>query len=231
MLIEPVPTGPRSPIRRALQLVAIAAPVVLLAGVVAAGALGQRSEPFPEAGVASPGAPALASPPAARIPVATTPAAEAAAPAFPSRVAGQAVRSVADTLAARRNDALGGIVAVAGHLTIGELGVECAARYSGQYGALCPRTAVLTDSRTRPDQSSTGGGAGLGAVGPHLHPTIPTAVRLPRLVVGTLRGDRSPVPVIVLGRFTAPDPGPCSGATRSCEEPFTIERIAWVDAP
>ena len=38
MIVEPVRTNPRSPARRTLRLVGVAVPVVLLVGIVAAGA-------------------------------------------------------------------------------------------------------------------------------------------------------------------------------------------------
>ena len=42
MIVEPAPTNPRSPARRTLRLVGVAVPVVLLVGIVAAGALGPQ---------------------------------------------------------------------------------------------------------------------------------------------------------------------------------------------
>lgn len=243
MLIEPVPTGPRSPVRRALRLAGLVAPVALLAGVVAVGVLGPRSEPAPGDDAAPSAVTALVAPPATGAPDGVTPDAgptavidpapetvPPVAPAFPTRLSGLEVHGVADTLAARRDGAVGDIVAVAGHITIRELGAECADRYLGPSGAVCPRTAVLADSPLRPYPPSTGGGAGFAAIGPHLHPTILAGVRLPRLVVGTLRGDRWPVPVVVLGRFTGPQPGPCIGGNRTCDEAFVVERVAWTTA-
>lgn len=228
MLVEPVPTGPRSPARRALQLVGLALPVVLLAGVVTAGALGPRPEPLPGDDLASPDGVALASPPAAGTPEATaSDTGRSAVVAFPPRLAGLAVRSVADTLAAHRQRPLAGIVAVAGHLTIRDLPAECADRYLGPFGTFCERRAVLADSPTRPYPSSTGGGSGFAAIGPHLHPTVPVGVRLPPDVVEALGGDGSPVAVVVLGRFTPMEPGPCIGGSRTCEA-FSVERVAWV---
>lgn len=230
MLVEPVPTGPRSPARRALQLVGLAVPVVLLAGVVTAGALGPQPEPLPGDDLASPRDVAIASPPAAATPDAAAPDAESPAVVeFPSRLAGLVVRSVADTLAAHRVDPRTGVVAVAGHLTIRDLPAECADRYLGPFGTFCERRTVLADAPTRPYPASTGGGSGFAALGPHLHPTVPVGVRLPPDVVVAPGRDGSPVAVVVLGRFTAPGPGPCIGGSRSCDEAFTMERVAWVD--
>ena len=225
MIIEPVPTNPRSPVRHGLQLAGVVLPIVLLVGVVALGSLGPKAMPptaedatrVPEASAAADGA-------------SPGPAFETVAVAFPEQVGGVPVRTVAAILEAHRSDRLTGFVAVAGFLTVQDLPAECADRYLGPFGAFCERRAVLADSPNRPFSSSYGSGSGFGGIGAHFHPTVPFGVRLPPQLVypSATGGTPSPAAVTVLGRFTAEDPDACAGV-RHCDEAFVIERVAWVD--
>ncbi|OGO56449.1 MAG: hypothetical protein A2V85_03595 [Chloroflexi bacterium RBG_16_72_14] len=227
MIVEPVPTNPRSPVRRGVRLAGVTLPLVLLVGVVAVGSLGPKASPPRTAGAVTPDPAA----PGTSVAPGEAPAASAAALAteFPDQLGGLEVLGVAAAIEARRSGGLSGFVAVAGYLTIQDLPAECVDRYLGPYGAFCERRVVLADVPNRPFSSSYGSGSGFGGLGAHLHPTVPLGVRLPHEVVDASTGDSAaPVPVAVLGRFVADDP-PCATGGRHCGEAFVIERVSWVD--
>ena len=227
MIVEPVPTNPRSPVRRGVRLASMTLPLVLLVGVVAVGSLGPRAaQPrAAEAPTTDPAAPGTSAAPAD----APDAASGVLVADFPDELGGLAVRGVAETLDVRRSGGLGGVVAVAGYLTIQDLPAECADRYLGPEGALCERRAVLADVPNRPFSSSYGSGSGFGGIGAHLHPTVPVGVRLPYEVVdASTGGSAAPVAVALLGRFVDEDP-PCATVGRHCGEAFVVERVAWVD--
>ena len=99
MIIEPTPTNPRSPVRRALRLAGLLLPVVLFAGVLTAGLAGPRPEPVaPDAsgGPVAPNAPSgsLVPVPSA-VPAAVVPPGGPGR-AFPAVAADLSVLSVAE---------------------------------------------------------------------------------------------------------------------------------------
>jgi hypothetical protein len=227
MIVEPVPTNPRSPVRRGVRLAGVALPLVLLVGVVAVGSLGPKAAPprTVETATPDPAAPGESAGPREARDAAT----EALVVDFPDQLGGLEVLGVSAAIEARRSGGLPGFVAVAGYLTIQDLPAECADRYLGPYGALCERRVVLADVPNRPFSSSYGSGSGFGGIGAHLHPMVPPGVRLPHEVLdASTDGSAAPVPVAVLGRFVDEDP-PCATGTRHCGEAFVLERVAWVD--
>jgi hypothetical protein len=224
MIVEPVPTNPRSPVRRGVRLAGVTLPLVLLVGVVAVGSLGPKAAPPRTAEAAT--TPDPAAPGRSVAPGAAT---EALVVDFPDQLGGLEVLGVSAAIEARRSSGLTGFVAVAGYLTIQDLPAECVDRYLGPYGAFCERRGVLADVPNRPFSSSYGSGSGFGGVGAHLHPTVPVGVRLPYEVVdASTDGSAAPVAVALLGRFVDEDP-PCATVGRHCGEAFVVERVAWVD--
>ena len=143
MIVEPVPTNPRSPLRRGLRVAGIALPLVLLVGVVAAGALG----PQPDA--ATPGepvAPSVARDPATVLRPGTLVEPVRRQPAtFPAEIAGLRVRSVVETLAARTGDRPAGVVAVGGYLSLGALSWTCLDAYLDPPGPTCIGRTLMQD--------------------------------------------------------------------------------------
>lgn len=230
MIIERVPLNPRSPRHRALRVAGLGVPVLLLAGVVTVGALGPQAETPPVAEDAPASSAVALEVPASAVPADDAPAPDAAPArvAYPQTVLGFPVMSVAATLEVHRRNPLAHVLAVAGHLTIQGLQPACADRWLGSFGASCEGRTVLADSPTRPFPTSTGGGAGFGALGPHLHPRFPAGVRLPPELVTDAAPEGSPVPVVVLGRFAPQLEGACAGRPDRCDEAFTVERVAWV---
>ena len=221
MIVEPVPTTPRSPARRTLRLVGVAVPVVLLVGIVAAGALG------PEA------APLASTEPSAAVAVAVTHAPVTPRPAiladgttttFPRTWIGFRVRSVAETRAERQDGRAEGILAVAGYLSYGTLPWTCVDTYLDTEAA-CDGRALLADVDVLPTDAN---GGVFGAIGPHLHPTFAPGVRGPTPAGGPSQPDSEPIPVVVLGRYTDPVGVACSPTSRDCGQAFAVERVEWV---
>ena len=203
-------------------MLGLAAPVVLLVGVVAAGALGPA--PIPE------------QPPAPASPAPLTAERGQGRPApngpFPLTWIGLRVRGVADTQAARAAGDARGVVAVAGYLDYGSLSWTCVDAYLDVDRAACDGLAVLRDTPSAStDAGTTGAGpAGSPATGggPHLHPLFPAGARgpAPDDVPGSPRSQ--PIPVVMLGSFDDARIGPCDPATTRCDERFIVERVVWV---
>lgn len=227
MIVERVPTSPRSPAGRAIRLAGLAVPALLLAGVVTAGLLGPRPEArsAAERDASAPPSVALAAPGS----IAPAPDDAPSPVTFPRSARDLPVRSVAATRDAQGRNPQAHVIAVAGYLTIEDLHPSCVDRWLGSFGRSCAGRTVLADAPTRPFPSSTGGGAGFGALGAHLHPTFPPGVRVPRELKAGAGRDGSPVPVVVLGRFDPLAAGSCMPGNRGCDEAFIVERVAWVD--
>jgi len=231
MIVEPTPTNPRSPWRRALRMGGLVLPVVLLGAVMAAGFLGPKPEPPPP----PPPAPvAVATPaPSASAP-ATQPAASPArvelvaadAPEPPAQFGDLTTTTSGELVAARR--AAGdtpATVAVAGFLKVVP-GEDCADQPGGtDLGPWCVRTGILADWWWTSMSTLT------GPVPPHLHVTIPVGVRVPTTVqLAAASSSGGGTHVLVVGRFA--DVAGCDGAgpaTRDCDDGFIVERVAWVD--
>src|SRR3990172_13040852 len=107
MIVEPVPTNPRSPVRRGVRLAGVTLPLVLLVGVVAVGSLGPKASPPRTAGAVTPhpAAPGTAVAPGG------APAASAAAlpTEFPDQLGGLEGRGVAAAIEAGRAGGPGGV--------------------------------------------------------------------------------------------------------------------------
>ncbi len=226
MIVEPTPTNPRSPVRRALRLVGLVLPVVLLAGVAAAGLLGSGpadpplgSGPPLEAAASDP----AAAPEASDGAQPAEPAEPTLAPGVPGNLAGLRVRTVSPTLAGR--DVTGGpsVVAVAGYLRPGRGTASSCAVDAGLPGSSCAREVVIVES------AGAGPDANFGGFGAHIHAVVPPGVLLPGDTGGPGPGSGGGFPAVVLiGRFPASDAG-CTSDLRGCADPFTVERVAWVD--
>jgi hypothetical protein len=219
MIVEPVPTNPRSPGRRAVRVLALTLPMLLLVAVVAVGALGP---PRVERGSEAPSGEA-------------TGTRETAAPAlvgdgrtvpFPASWIGLRVRSVTGTEAERTAGRAAGILAVSGYLSYGSVAWTCMDAYLDVDRSACEGRAVLAD---QPHPVGGGAGAtGLVSIGPHLHPTFLPGTRSPAPddTPGSARGE--PIPVVVLGRFIDPSGTACPPDVRDCGESFAVERVVWV---
>ena len=203
-------------------MLGLAAPVVLLVAVVAAGALGPAPIPEPSPTPASP-APLTAErgqgDPAPNGP-------------FPLTWIGLRVRGVADTQTARAAANASGVVAVAGYLDYGSLAWTCVDAYLDVDRAACDGLAVLRDT---PAASSNAGGAGDGSAGstvagggPHLHPVFPAGTRGPAPDDRPGSPRAQPIPVVLLGSFDDERLGPCDPDTTRCDERFIVERVVWV---
>ncbi|OGO56448.1 MAG: hypothetical protein A2V85_03590 [Chloroflexi bacterium RBG_16_72_14] len=228
MIVEPVPTRPRSPLRRAAGWLGMALPPVLLVGVVAAGILGRPAEDKPAAGAATPGAAAsLPAPGASTEPIATTEAGPAAAdggPAWPTVAADLAVRSVTDALVIRSRAAPDRELAVAGYLGVLTPPEGCPAETADGLGPWCERRGMLVEQPW-----VTSGGGVFAPIGVHFHPRFPVGVRVPDAIAGTTReAGGGPVPVVLVGRFE-PDSAFCTRLGPSCEARFLVDQVAWVE--
>jgi hypothetical protein len=236
MIIEPVPTAPRGPLRRLAGVLAAVLPVLLLVAVVAGGALGrdpaEQADPTEQAGqdlAATPDAAAEATvEPAPASPPASASSDRAAAPArFPITLHRLPVRDVFETLRRQGEDPHDGLVAVAGYLSIRELPVECTDRILGPHGALCHRDSLLADVPLSPFFS---GGVDWPRIGAHLHPEFPVGIRLPHTAARTLAtATGPPIAVVVLGRFGDERAAPCRPQVMHCGDEFVVERVAWID--
>ena len=218
MIVEPAPTNPRSPVRRLLRLVGIAVPVVLLVGVVTAGALGPQREPDASP---RPSAVAVTNPDDGDRPAVL---ADGTTTTFPTTWVGFRVWSVTETRAQRQDGRAEGIQAVAGYLSYGTLPWTCVDAYLDAK-APCDGRALLADVDVLPTDDN---GGVFGAIGPHLHPTFAPGVRGPTPAGGPSQPRTEPIPVVVLGRYTDPVGVPCSPTSRDCGQAFAVERVVWV---
>jgi hypothetical protein len=229
MIVEPVPTTPRGPLRRLAGVLGVALPVLLLVAVIAGGALG-RDESGQDATAVSPEPPAGHTPepvPPTASPSLTPPARVAESFRFPLVMHGLPVRGTAQTLARHAQDPLDGLVAVSGYLSIRSLPPECTDRILGPHGALCHRDSLLSDAPVSPFMS---GGVDWARIGSHLHPQFPVGIRLPHTAARTVAtATGSPLAVVVLGRFGDDRALPCLPAATHCGEEFVVERVAWID--
>lgn len=223
MIVEPTPTNPRSPVRRALRLAGIVLPVVLFAAVLGVGLLGPKPEPAAPVPSAVPpeAAPATPAVSPGGDSASTRPADLAGAP--PATVASIRVRSVSATLETWRAGDGAAIVAVAGYLRGGGNAMTCGVE-TVLPGSACARPVVIAET---PVSSSSG--AGSSGRGAQIHAVVPPGVLLPGDPGGPTANAGGSYPfVVVIGRFGASDAG-CTGDLRGCEDPFTVERIAWAD--
>jgi hypothetical protein len=228
MIVEPVPTRPRSPLRRAAGWLGMALPPVLLVGVVAVGILGRPAEDEPAGGAATPGAPAsLPSPAAMPEPVTSADPGLGAVdggPAWPTVAADLAVRSVTDALEIRSRAVADRVLAVAGYLGVLTPPAGCPAETADGLGPWCERRGMLVEQPW-----VTSGGGVFAPLGVHLHPRFPVAVRVPDAIAGTTReAGGGPVPVVLVGRFE-PDGELCREIGPQCEARFLVDQVAWVD--
>jgi hypothetical protein len=224
MIIEPTPTSPKSPFRRALRLVGLVLPVVLLGAAVGAGMLGPRTEPqlpTPSQYADAPDATALPS-------AAPTPSsiimAIADDPVPPVAFGGLPVRPVVEALAGRSGIPPGAVVAVSGFLRMERpTDSACASEPGGVLGPWCERRAILAEWWWTSMSTLT------GPVPPHLHLAILAGVRLPQ---AALAAEQEPggggAHVVAIGRFRSPPAG-CRGEPSDCGEMFLVERFAWAD--
>ena len=206
MIVEPVPTNPRSPTRRLLRVLGLTAPVLLLVGVVAVGAFGPPPTAPPSD---TPSLADVAGPtPSPALVVDGEPV------AFPDAWIGLRVRGIADTRAEQAAGRAQGIVAVAGFLTYGSLPWTCTDAYLEVDRSACDGRATLADS------------PGSGA--PHLHPDFLPGTRAPAPDDAPGSPRHEPIPVVVLGRFPDPADAACSPDAGGCGEAFDVERVVWV---
>lgn len=235
MIVEPTPTSPRTPVRRALRLAGFLVPPVLLAAVVGVGMLGPKPEPTPGP-VATPevaiATPAPTPPVTARVvapaPVPIpTPApvilAAHVSPAFPSAFDGIPARAPSGAIDGRSRGHLSGAVVVAGYLKVDGPDGGCTGDSTGPLGPWCVRTGILGD------RAWSVTGVDMDPLPAHLHVVVPLGVRLPSGVEHMATATAGPpIPVVVIGRFTGARP--CAPKDLAwCEEPFTVDRFAWAD--
>jgi hypothetical protein len=212
MIIEPTPTSPRSPFRRALRVVCLTVPPVLLGLVVAAGLAGPKPEP------ATPEPSQLAVAPGSATP--TPPAPQLAAgplPDFPTTAADLHVMSVPAAQPGLATPT-GLPIAVAGYLTDVRGPATCAAAEGDTrhlLSPLCERTARLVVA-----------GRDLADPAAHLHVRIPPGVRLPPAFEDA--NPDGPMPVVIVGRAEDPGAG-CTTSLRGCGERLVAELVSWAD--
>ncbi|MEO5964494.1 MAG: hypothetical protein ABIR11_03440, partial [Candidatus Limnocylindrales bacterium] len=208
MIIEPVPTNPRSPVRRFMRVVGITLPVLLLGAVVAAGVLGPRPAP-PEPAPSGPVATAAGS----LLPQVVAPdVLDARIPPVEADLRVLTIAAAQARLAAADQEP----IAVAG--TLGDVAAvtDCRAAAGdtrGSLGPLCERSARLIDG------PATAGGL-------HIHLHIPAGVRLPGPF--EVPGTTAAMPVVLIGRSVGPD-APCVTSQRGCGEQLVLDRVAWLD--
>ena len=221
MIVQPAPTAARSPLRRALRIAALVAPVFLLLAVVAVG-IAAPADPGATTARATPGTLALARPETSSAPVVSETTAEGVPaapgpPAFPTIAADLGVQSVAE---ARTwlDEISPGPFAVAGWLTDLYPYGACPAAGGdtrGVLGPLCPRRARL-------DAEAAGAGADV-----HIHLAVPAGTRLPPVLE---RVDRppGPVPVVIVGRIGEKEI-PCEATDDDCRSDLVVERVTWAN--
>lgn len=219
MIVEPTPTNPRSPWRRALRRGGLVLPVVVLAVVVGAGLTGPSPDPPPRAPSASdaatPTTPAAAADPAA-----------AERPAIPVQFGDLGSVMPGDLVAGRREGRAPEVVAVGGFLRVSPV-ADCADMPGGPLGPWCARTGTLADTSWFPPSD------GAPVRPPHVHLVVPIGVRLPAAVERSAGADGAEHRVLVVGRFAGGaachgSAGP-EGTGRDCHRGFIVERFAWVD--
>lgn len=226
MIVEPVPTDPRSRRRRVAARLGLLLPAALLAGVVGVGLAGPsvrvRPAAMPSASTPADGTAVAASPsPGGDPATAAHPVAEGDT-GFPSNVDDVPVRTVVHALAARVAGS-GGVIAVAGFLGVMAAPAACGDDSLGTLGPLCERSAILAEWPWSPTGSDSFAG-----IGPHIHVRVPVGVRLPDAVARSLPGaGGAPPPVVAIGRFDALPPSGCSAAGVPCDEGFSLDGIAW----
>ncbi len=218
MIVEPVPTNPRSPVRRVIRVVGMAAPAALLVAVVTAGVLGPRAEPAP---TSRPPAPATVdtAPPATAPAPTSTPAPWLAVDAPPASFTGLRPKPIQDVVAAHAASVTQGLVALDGWLSIAEARPQCDPLPQGALGPWCRRAGMLVA------EPWTGESANSRPLAPHVRVTIPLGVMLP----GAVRAgsDSAPLRVLLLGRFER-EGAPCDSAGwGACESGFIVDRIAY----
>jgi len=234
MIIEPTPTNPRSPLRRALRVAGLVLPVLLLGVVVGAGMLGPRPEPPPTAS------------PVAELPAATPPSAQPTPgePATPAPLAAinaddpvppgtfedLPVADIAEVLRTRAGSPQGTALAVSGFLRVdGSADDECVDEPPGSLGPWCERIGVLTAWPALSTSSPAGRSSSHLHLPPHLDLSIPAGVKLPQTAAVARQGTKGDVPqVLVVGRFEPASTG-CPRAPWGCGETFVVERFAWAD--
>ena len=221
MIVEPASLGPRSRPRRTLRAIALAVPVLLLVAVVGVGLMGPEPEdvrePQPTAAAVAVADPSAPGPDPV---VGAGPMVQ-----FPTRAAGLEVHGVRSTLEARdRGLVRGGVVAVAGYLALDEQPSDCIGGGLGIAVPFCERTGVLAED---PWSGVTTTGRGLPPF--HLHPQIPSGVRVPYLAASAASLGRPAQPVVVLARFDDPRAAPCVPGGRHCGQELVVERVVWID--
>src|SRR5690348_17247459 len=142
MIVQPASLDPRGRPRRALRMIALVVPVLLLGGVVAAGVLGPS--PAPTRAPAS--APAIADATPSPADESASPPVGPSAPVFPSTIAGLDVHGVHWMLEARNRGLARGVVAVAGYLGLDEIPDSCRDSRLGIFGPFCRRVGVLAET-------------------------------------------------------------------------------------
>jgi hypothetical protein len=199
-------------------------PIVLLIGVVGAGALGPRqtaSEPT-AAPAGSPEAGREPTPTPARTP---TPLDAAGDPvAFPETWIGFRVRSVGETLDARDAGEATGIVAVSGFLDYDTLPWTCTDAFLETEPGACTGRALLADLAL-PDAPSDA--VRYMAIGRHLHPAFGAGVRGPAPDDRPGGSRAEPIPVVLFGSFDTTGPACADGRFR-CDQTFRVARVVWV---
>lgn len=223
MIVEPTPTNPRSPLRRALRLGGLVLPVAMLAAVTGAAILGPRPEPPtvppPAADVtpASPAAPPSTAPSPSPGPAILVGADDPA----PTQFGDLPASTPGELIAARDGGRSPTTVAVSGYLQV-TAGAGCADQPGGPMGPWCVRTGILADWWWTAMSTLT------GPVPPHIHLVVPVGVRLPEAVERTAGStDEGGAHVLVVGHFD--DASPCGANGRSCGDGFVVERFAWAD--
>jgi hypothetical protein len=223
MIIEPVPTTPRDPLRRLRGLLGFLVPPALLVGVIAvalAGGPDDEASADPSLVLQPTGAPEAVAVPTPR------PQVRGDEAAFPEQILGLPVLTPSEADATRVEGIPGPPLMVAGYLSIRGVREDCVDRVVGPQGSFCHRSAVLAEAPLSPY-----GGNGLWrGIGRHLHPEFPPGVRWPIGVTNTTP-DRGgpPFPVVILGRFGDPRAMPCAVDAFECTEGFVAERIVWAN--
>ena len=224
MIIEPTPTSPRSPLRRALRVAGLVLPVLLLGAVIGAGVLGPRPElPSPGSSQVAAAPDATSLPSAAATPGPVT-VAIADDPLPPGTFGGLSVRTVVEALAGRVRVPPGAVVAVSGFLRMERPAAgACAAEPGGDMGPWCERRAILAEWWWTSMSTLT------GPVPPHLHLAVLAGVRLPQAALAAEQEvGGGGAQVVVIGRFGTPPAG-CPGEPSDCGDVFLVERFAWAD--
>lgn len=222
MIVEPTPTNPRSPLRRALRMGGLVVPIVLLAAVMTAGFLGPKTDPPPEpVAVASPvaGAPPAPSAGSGASPSPGAGASAADLPPIPVQFGDLGSTTPGALVASRREGGSRAAVAVGGYLRVAPADA-CADKPGGPLGPWCVRSGALGDTTWAPSAD------GAPVRPPHVHLVVPVAVRLPAAVERAARagGENR---VLVVGRFGGG--AACDDAGSRCDDGFVVERFAWVD--